>query len=207
MLRDFLKYLNALWREWRLLLTGGSIIAVLAIWSFATGKPIPQKFAWLILGVTFIVASFMTWRREASRREGRVYVEDPANTLCSLYVEHTEITADRLARPYLGKWLRAFGEICDVSTTIYGKYWVYVTTEDRPSFHLEFDNEWMDQVAILRKGQQIAVAGQIAAITSGSISLRHCEPVSGYTLTPTRPEGRPAPSIEPSAQPPSQESS
>jgi len=51
-LRDLIRFALALWREWQVLLTGGSIVALLALWAFATGKTIPQNLAWLVIGLT-----------------------------------------------------------------------------------------------------------------------------------------------------------
>lgn len=43
---------------------GGSIFAVIAIWGFITGKALPVNIAYLALGVTFLLASFLAWRKE-----------------------------------------------------------------------------------------------------------------------------------------------
>ena len=64
MLRDFLAFVAALWHEWAVLLTGGSIIALLSLWNFAGRKPVPQSANWLIVGITFILASFLAWRKQ-----------------------------------------------------------------------------------------------------------------------------------------------
>lgn len=67
MLRNVGLYLLALWRQWKVLLTGGSIMAVVAIWALFTNRGLPYNLGWLILGLTFIAASFMSWRREYER--------------------------------------------------------------------------------------------------------------------------------------------
>jgi hypothetical protein len=45
--RDFLLFVTALWREWKALLIGGSIIALEALWMFSGKPPIPQAINWL----------------------------------------------------------------------------------------------------------------------------------------------------------------
>lgn len=35
-----------------------------SLWALSTGKPLPYNLGWLIIGLTFVLASFMAWRRE-----------------------------------------------------------------------------------------------------------------------------------------------
>ena len=61
--RDLAGFIAALWREWKILLTGGTIMALVAIWALGTNRALPYNFGWLVLGLTFIAAAFMSWRR------------------------------------------------------------------------------------------------------------------------------------------------
>jgi len=54
----------ALGKAWIVLLTGGIIMAALAGWNLASGKPLPQALNRLILDATLILAAFFAWRRE-----------------------------------------------------------------------------------------------------------------------------------------------
>jgi hypothetical protein len=63
-LLDFWRFLLALWREWKVLLTGGGIIALLTAWGFIVHKPVPQEVYWFIVGCTFILAAFRAWQME-----------------------------------------------------------------------------------------------------------------------------------------------
>ena len=63
MLRDFAVFLRALWREWKTLLTGGSIVALIALWELTGHKAFPNSVNWLILGFTFVVAAFLLMER------------------------------------------------------------------------------------------------------------------------------------------------
>jgi len=72
-IRDFAFFLRALWREWRVLLTGGSIVAVLVLINLG-GRSIPRKVNWSIIGITFILAAFRAWRNEWINA-GRGFVE------------------------------------------------------------------------------------------------------------------------------------
>jgi hypothetical protein len=62
-LRDFVSFLHALWNEWKVLLTGGSIIAALAIWGML-GKSLPYHLGQLVIGLTLVIAAFFAWRKE-----------------------------------------------------------------------------------------------------------------------------------------------
>lgn len=63
------KYLTALWRHWVLLVTGGSLIAIVAIYAFVTSKGVVEPWGWLIAGATFVSASYFTWRDERLKVE------------------------------------------------------------------------------------------------------------------------------------------
>jgi hypothetical protein len=64
LLKSVGRYVLALWAQWKVLLTGSSIIALAAIWALLTGRALPNTVGWLIVGITFIAASFLAWRRE-----------------------------------------------------------------------------------------------------------------------------------------------
>jgi uncharacterized membrane protein YfcA len=68
MLRDFVGFLLALWKEWKALLTGGTILAVVSLGQKITGKSVPRSTNWLIFGLTLLLASFFAWRKECQRR-------------------------------------------------------------------------------------------------------------------------------------------
>ena len=61
-------YVKALWRQWKALLMGGSLIAIALIYSLATSKPINQPWGWGLLGATLFAASFFAWREDHPRR-------------------------------------------------------------------------------------------------------------------------------------------
>jgi hypothetical protein len=60
-------YLQALWRQWRTLLMGGSLTAGALIFGLATGKNIATGAGWTLLGLTFVGASFGAWKEEHLR--------------------------------------------------------------------------------------------------------------------------------------------
>src|ERR1700734_1311714 len=62
-IRDFASYAVVLWQEWKVFLTGGTIIALVALYGFVTAKPFPAKVNWLVVGLTLILAAFSSWRK------------------------------------------------------------------------------------------------------------------------------------------------
>jgi hypothetical protein len=173
MLRDFLRFIEALWREWRVLLTGGSIFAGLALWTMATGKPVAQNVNWLILGLTLILASFFAWRKEWISG-GSGFIEVDLYGLVQVFSGRTKIQAGALVKPYIGKWVMIAGELNDISL-IWHAAMVYVEAPQRPQFggSLRF-NMWRWQaskLSALPRGTRITIAGRISEIDGLGVSL------------------------------------
>jgi hypothetical protein len=63
-LRDLLDYIASLWREWKLLLTGGSIAALVTIWADTSGVAMPPNLGWTVVAATLLTAGFTSWRHE-----------------------------------------------------------------------------------------------------------------------------------------------
>src|SRR6202171_3180592 len=189
-LRDLIRFALALWREWQVLLTGGSIVALLALWAFATGKTMPQNLAWLVIGLTFVMAAFLAWRKEAtaaaniSQENGcqsessvplRVFIEQDPQALCEIYDRHTRIIADQMTSAYKGKWLRVEVEVAQVSHYYPKGSYIVVGRRSRLLFVLVFNSEWRDHISVIYKGQMVLVIGRLNEIGSGEINLIECE--------------------------------
>ena len=63
-MHDLRQYLFALWREWQVLLTGGSITALLGLWERLWKEPLPWSYYSVIIGFFLLFASFQAWRKE-----------------------------------------------------------------------------------------------------------------------------------------------
>ena len=95
MLRDFSSFVTAMWKEWKLLLTGSSIAVVLGL-STLFGLQLPKHIKWLVSGpspglliacLTLILAAFLSWRKEKERGDiardaGRVDGKRQSNPSC-----------------------------------------------------------------------------------------------------------------------------
>lgn len=173
MLRDFGDFLRALWREWKALLTGGSVIAALALWQMSTGRSVARRMNWLIVGLTLMLASFFAWRREWIHG-GHGLVSLSPKQLTDLFDGRTQTHANLYAKQYIGKRIRVTGEIYDVSTITF-----FVCL-----LHLKADGAWITapmgpwkarSLAPLAKGTIITVAGRIAKLSRSTIELGSVE--------------------------------
>ncbi|HYN82934.1 MAG TPA: hypothetical protein VES88_15725 [Gemmatimonadaceae bacterium] len=90
-MRDLGQFLRALWGQWKVLLTGGGLMAIVAIFAFATGKEIPRPWGWLTLGFTFVAASFTAWRKERSEKTA-LETESKSRKRVSFLVEEVRPT-------------------------------------------------------------------------------------------------------------------
>jgi hypothetical protein len=180
-LQDFWSFAIALWREWKVLLTGGSIIAVLAIWGFAGGKTLPTNLGWLTLGVTFILASFLAWRKEYHQRRDaatkRIFTDLRVDQLMSFLGGRTHIEANRLMAPYLEKWMRVQCEVDDIRSS-FNEMEVHAhQLEPTRVFMLMIFQKllWAERLSVMTRGSKIEVVGQIKYANEGAISLTNCE--------------------------------
>jgi hypothetical protein len=193
-IRDFAAFLSALWHEWKILLTGGSIVAVLALLSFGGVKSIPQYVNWLIIGVTFVMAVFHAWRNERTnvartKRDVSTEVPVPASAperividvtpeyLMGFYKEHTDVQAAKLAESYIGKWIKQSGKVANVASSESMRTWEVYFADSRAEYivSLAFDQTWADRVSVLKRGEQISVLGQIGRFDGSHLHLVHCE--------------------------------
>jgi uncharacterized membrane protein YfcA len=76
MFRDFLAFMWAFWRQLVPLVTGGSLMAGLGPWGWATHQQIKPDWYWILIGLTFILASFAAWRQEwIANKRGLIEVD------------------------------------------------------------------------------------------------------------------------------------
>ena len=125
MFRDFGSFIAALWREWVVLVTGGIIGVGLVLLGFLVGKPLPQRFGWLFLGLTLILAAFLAWRRQWIGADQNFLAVAPED-LVQLTYNRTKVHANTHIKPYLGKKVRWTGTIDNVFPS---RHLAFVTME------------------------------------------------------------------------------
>src|ERR1017187_8028834 len=162
MLRDFLLFVAALWREWKALLTGGSIIAFEALWVLSGKPPLPQTANWIIVGLTMILASFLAWRRQWMEAD-KDFVHLSLAELRDLSRIGTALHTKTVLKPYIGKRIRVTGTIRNAfpaATLAFVKL-----TCDGVEVSLELPFWGLKPFAPLPKGTSITVVGRISEIT------------------------------------------
>jgi hypothetical protein len=60
-------YVKTLWHQWKVFLTGGSLMAATVIYSFATAQAVSRPWGWGLIAGTFVLASYGAWKQEYER--------------------------------------------------------------------------------------------------------------------------------------------
>ena len=106
--------MRSLWDEWKVLLTGGGILAVLYITTVVTGKAPPRAVNWAVLGATLVLAAFAAWRKEWIRN-GRGFITVNVEEITASVRGVTDVYARIKTKPFLHIWIRLTGTISEVS--------------------------------------------------------------------------------------------
>ena len=111
--------------------------------------------------------------------DGRTLVDVTPGYLASLYGEHTEIQADRLLEAFVGKWMRVSGSVEDVFALGENRASVTFPYEgpSDPSVVMRFRGKAIidNELRVLKKGDRIAVIGQIESAGPYLVTLENCE--------------------------------
>ncbi len=110
---------------------------------------------------------------DKKRDEARQFANTSADNLKALYKDRTTIEGDRLAKPYIGKWMQIFGKVANVSERGGGS--TVVRLLDREYDDLQFDMRWRNRIELLQRNQQISATCQIDQIHETYISFGSCE--------------------------------
>lgn len=171
MFRDFFSFVIALWREWRVLLTGGSIFAALSALHLLGARPLPKKDDWLILGLTLFLAVFFAWRRQ--------WIEGNRNTVTLRPIELLELARDRtsvhartLTRPYIGRRIVVTGTISNVRA---GLMRIAALDCDKANVFLLLPFWATSRFSPLPIGTSITVAARIQQIEAYNLCLWDCD--------------------------------
>ncbi|PYK44494.1 MAG: hypothetical protein DME53_08010 [Verrucomicrobia bacterium] len=121
-------------------------------------------------------------RPHAERTADREFVRITPDDLMNMCRNHMDIEAQRLIRPYIGKWMEVAGRIHNVRSSSENSAQV---TFDRPigpeirDFYMYFrDPKWIDRLVVLRRGAELVVAGRITEISAICVTLDDCEIMS-----------------------------
>jgi hypothetical protein len=114
MWRDFSDWLLSLLHEWVPLLTGGLLLAIAFLYTNISNKELPHKVYWIIIVLTFILASFRSWRK--ARTEGSDFKDIDIYSLSDIYHRETHVHADLRVKRYIGKRLKLSGIVRSVNS-------------------------------------------------------------------------------------------
>jgi hypothetical protein len=108
----------------------------------------------------------------------RIFVNEKVTPdyLQDFFRDHTAMQAENLLKPFVGKWMKVSGSITNVTGFSSG-----VTLAVRESnkgligLFLYFGTEWIDHLAILRRGDEVHAIGKITKVDSLVVVLEDCE--------------------------------
>src|ERR1019366_5312598 len=176
MLRDFAVFLRALWREWKTLLTGGSIVALIALGELTGHKAFPNSVNWLILGFTFVVAAFLSWREEWIT-SGRGVIEADFERINRLFEGRTGAQTRELIRPYMGKRCKIRATLRDFSHSELVSWQTFIHLQSgtqRVSIMFFRWNSRLSGLAMFPIGTEVEINGRITTLERGSVWLGAC---------------------------------
>jgi hypothetical protein len=201
LLLDLLSFARALWNEWKALLTGGSIIALLWLATVVTKRTIPPNVNWLAVGLTLILAAFLAWRKEWIAN-GKGFISRTPEQLTKLARDVTDVAAASRIRPYMKKWVKVTGTLKQVSH--FGPIPVtFIRLEYERGgglgIGINFTTfRWKSSPFIpLPSGTTVTVAGRISEINSYEMKLSNVEFINAEDQQASQPD--------PQSPPPSQE--
>jgi putative nucleic acid binding protein len=111
-------------------------------------------------------------------RYERSFVEDSPKRLIAIYKKYTKAQAQKLLRPYCGRWIRVMGTLGDVGEWTGSNSTVTFQPSFRSAavFMVFTDKDVFDKsLSILRAGTHITVIGKIERIDSKSMQITDCE--------------------------------
>jgi hypothetical protein len=122
--------------------------------------------------------------------DGRIFVDVTPAYLGGLFEGHTDIQAQKLIQPFVGKWMEISGKLGEVSeghgflqVTLQSAYPLVTILAVRVYMH--FHVKWTDRLSVLRQGDALTIVGQIDRVDKLSVVLRACELVSTGISTST----------------------
>ena len=181
MVRDFFDFLWSLWQEWKALLTGGSIVALVFLYTVVSKKQLPYRVYWCILAMTFVIAAFYSWRR-ARVEGGAGLVEVDVHKLCGVFSEETDIHANLYVKQYIGKRVRMTGNMWAVSNIVWMTMVLIKVTSGRKDKHIKLTMiRWLGVARAfipLRSGTSVTVEGRISEISYSGMTLSGASLVS-----------------------------
>jgi hypothetical protein len=113
------------------------------------------------------------------KKAGREYVDAHVTPefLVGVYDGNTRLRAETLVSEQVGKWMHVSGPLGEVHPSGRTDALVVFETRRKPTVYMWFSGEWLDQLALLPKNQNVNVIGQLKKVTgyNATVELENCE--------------------------------
>ena len=109
---------------------------------------------------------------------GRILLSVGVEYLTGLYKGHTDLQADKLMEPFIGKWIKYSGRMENISQDHGSRPTTTITFEhsSRPFVAATFmSDEWLERLSILQRGAQITILGQVWSVERYWVFLSNSE--------------------------------
>jgi hypothetical protein len=185
--RYFVSFLAAVLRQWGVIVSGGVIVGLIALFEHFSGRSLagwPLKVA---IGLSLLAAVFFAWRKERQQWErvgGLAPLSATPRELMSAYDGRTTSQGEKLAEAYKGKWLKVEGTISDaveygLTMALIGSSVIVtlapILSYGMPAVFLRFGIKWRSPLSVLTSKETIVVLGQIEKVEKHNIWLKRCE--------------------------------
>jgi len=192
------QYLSGIYEGWVSLVGGiaGIVLLILVgFWGddYAFLRDNKKTFVWTAF-ICLIIAGFSAWRTERQKWErlgGASALSITPKELVSVFKQRTTTQGTKLAKHYIGKWLKVSGPMSDVgaNTDRRSRRFVMATLEGamtggEPLITMKFTKrKWEDKLSGLNSGDSITVLGQIEDMGRDFLVLAKCELVEFKVIT------------------------
>jgi len=111
--------------------------------------------------------------------DNRIVVDATPEYLTCFFHNHIYIQAQKLAAPYIGKWIKITGPLSNVGELSGDSF--QVTFADRglrtsqAQVYMYFKREWVDRLSVLKQDDRITILGKISGISGVQVDLENCE--------------------------------
>jgi hypothetical protein len=104
--------------------------------------------------------------------QDKIIVDITPEYLWGLFSERTMMQGDKLAKPFLNKWMVICGRFGNVTSSMR----VSFSSQDEPErVFMKFNNDWQERLELIMPYQKIAVVGRIEYVTNYYLGLEDCE--------------------------------
>jgi hypothetical protein len=201
LIRLIRQYIGAIWKDWisRMSSIASLTLVVLALVFRLT--ELGQARYWIAAAMAcYVVASFVAWKTERTtidKLEGEIaslkeaikglsegieglsqaegVVSLTPQDLTGIYKGRTNLQGEKLAATHIGKWITVSGAVEDVRNSGKGVIVAFELERDHPLIMMYFEEQFIEPVSALTKGNKVTVRGRITKIEVNTLVLSGCE--------------------------------